>query len=81
MKLQIFSFIVFFAFLNNASASESKARVKFYNFDEMLIDGQIKKPTGLLLESRKNAKFNRLLDLEKSFLKNLEDTAREKTFK
>jgi hypothetical protein len=47
----------------------------------MLIDGQIKKPTGLLLESRKNAKFNRLLDLEKSFLKNLEDTAKEKTFK
>tara|TARA_Y100000034_G_C6728859_1_gene322802 strand:+ start:327 stop:572 length:246 start_codon:yes stop_codon:yes gene_type:complete len=81
MKLRIFSFLIILSFLNIAHANESKQRVKFYNFDEMLIDGQVKKPKGLLLESRKNAKFNRLLDLKKSFLKNLEDTAKEKTFK
>ena len=49
--------------------------------DDMLIDGTVKKPKGLLLESRKSAKFNRLNRLEKSFLDKLEDTAKEKIFK
>lgn len=83
MKLKIFSlFIIFFSFSSVAYASsDDKQRVKFYNFDEMLIDGEIKKPQGLLVDTRKNAKFNRLLDLNKSFMKELEKTAKERTFK
>ena len=57
------------------------ARTKFYDFDDMLIDGEIKKPTGLYTNIREKAKFDRLLKLRKSFLGKLMGTAREKVFK
>ena len=56
-------------------------RIKFYNFDEILIDGEIKKPTGLLTDVRTRARFNRLMNLQKSFIPNLMDTAKEKRIK
>ena len=59
----------------------SDQHVKFYNFDEILIDGEIKKPTGLLTDVRKRARFNRLMNLQKSFIPNLMDTAKEKRIK
>ena len=58
-----------------------KAKTKFYNFDDMLIDGEIKKPSGLLTDVRTAARFRRLLDLKKSFLPILEKTAKEKALK
>jgi hypothetical protein len=64
-----------------SAKSDKTPRVKFYNFDDMLIDGEIKKPSGLLTDVRGRANFNRLLDIKKSFLGKLEDTAREKTLK
>lgn len=66
-----------------ASAQEGgdKSKVKFYNFDDMLIDGEIKKPSGLLTDSKQKARFQRLLDLKKSFLPILEKSAKEKALK
>ncbi len=64
-----------------AAAQDDKSRVKFYNFDDMLIDGEIKKPSGLLTDVRQAARFRRLLDLKKSFLPILEKTAKEKALK
>lgn len=64
-----------------AFAQEDKGKVKFYNFDDMLIDGEIKKPSGLLTDVRQAARFRRLLDLKKSFLPILEKTAKEKALK
>ena len=57
------------------------ARTKFYDFSEMLIDGEIKKPTALYTDVRKRARFDRLLKLKKSFIGPLMNTAREKVFK
>ena len=57
------------------------ARTKFYNFDDMLIDGEVKKPTGLYTDVRTRVRFERLLRLKKSFLRPLFDTAQEKVFK
>ena len=56
-------------------------RSKFYDFNEQLIDGEIKKPTNLYVNSRQKVKFDRLLKLKKSFLPDLFKTAREKVFK
>jgi len=64
-----------------ALAQEGKVKTKFYNFDDMLIDGEIKKPSGLLTDVRQAARFRRLLDLKKSFLPTLEKTAKEKALK
>ena len=64
-----------------AQDAAGKVKTKFYNFDDMLIDGEIKKPSGLLTDVRQAARFRRLLDLKKSFLPILEQTAKEKTLK
>lgn len=54
---------------------------KFYDFSDQLIDGQIKKPTALYTDARNKVKFDRLLKLKKSFMKELFDTAKERVFK
>ena len=41
-------------------AKTGEAKTKFYNFDDMLIDGEIKKPSGLLTNSRDQVKFQRV---------------------
>tara|TARA_Y100000296_G_C5039700_1_gene189170 strand:+ start:247 stop:498 length:252 start_codon:yes stop_codon:yes gene_type:complete len=64
---------------NEVSAKEPRS--KFYDFNEQLIDGEIKKPTPLYTDARIKVKFNRLLKLKKSFLPRLFDTAKERVFK
>jgi hypothetical protein len=72
--------ICFHFFIINANAKDSP-RSKFYDFSEQLIDGQIKKPTTLYLDSREKVRFERLLKLKKSFLNKLFKTAKERVFK
>lgn len=60
---------------------KNNARSKFYDFNEQVIDGEIKKPTALYTNARQQVKFDRLLKLKKSFLPQLFDTAKEKVFK
>lgn len=59
-----------------ASAQEG-TKEKFYDFDNMLIDGEFKTPTGLYENARDKAKFDRLLKLKKSFLPKIQETAQE----
>jgi hypothetical protein len=59
----------------------AQPRSKFYDFNEQLIDGEIKKPTTLYTDAREKVKFDRLLRLKKSFLPDLFDTAKESVFK
>lgn len=56
-------------------------RAKFYDFNDQLIDGEIKKPSTLYTDSRDRVKFNRLLRLKKSFMKELFNSSKEKVFK
>ena len=60
-------------------AQDGETRTKFYNFDDMLIDGQLKTPDLLRQGARDKAKFNRLLELKKSFLPKIRETAEERT--
>ena len=54
---------------------------KFYDFNDQIIDGEIKKPTTLYTDARDKVKFDRLMKLKKSFLPKLFATAKEKVFK
>jgi hypothetical protein len=54
---------------------------KFYDFNEQLINGEIRKPTVIYTNARTRAKFDRLLKLKKSFLPQLFKTAKERVFK
>ena len=56
-------------------------RSKFYDFNEQIIDGEVKKPTTLYMDARKKVKFDRLMKLKKSFLPKLFATAKERVFK
>ena len=78
----IISFLIFiFIILNTTAIVTAKTRSKFYDFNEQLIDGEIKKPTTLYTDARDKVRFDRLLRLKKSFLPELFDTAKESVFK
>ena len=82
MKYLISLFVFIFIILNTTSISiADRPRAKFYDFNDQLIDGEIKKPTTLYTDARDKVKFDRLLRLKKSFLPDLFDTAKESVFK
>lgn len=51
-------------------------KTRFYDFDDLLIDGEFRKPATLYTRALKSPKFERLLRLQKSFLNQLLQTAR-----
>jgi len=81
MKKLMLALVVFLGLgLSGAAmAQDGKGgtKEKFYNFDDMLIDGEFKTPEGMYENARNKAKFDRLLKLKKSFLPQLQDTAQE----
>jgi len=85
LKKFLLAILVTFCFSTVAYANNAKppknAKTKFYDFSEMLIDGEIKKPTALYTDVRQRAKFGRLLSLKKSFLPKLFESSRENVFK
>ena len=81
MKYFISFVVLLFIFLNTTATVAVQPKSKFYDFNEQLIDGQIKKPTTLYTDAREQVKFERLLKLKKSFLNDLFDTAKERVFK
>ncbi len=52
-------------------------RSKFYNFDDMLVDGQLKTPDLIKNQARGKAQFKRLLNLKKSFMPKIEESTEE----
>ena len=66
---------------SSASAQDDDVKTKFYDFDDMLIDGDIKKPEGMVYGVTERAKFERLLSLKKSFLPKIEETAKDDALK
>ena len=78
------STVVFAAALmsfGSAFAQDTGTKTKFYNFDDMLIDGQLKVPDGMKTQARQKAKFKRLLSLKKSFLPKIRETAEERSLR
>tara|TARA_Y100000310_G_C20474150_1_gene711547 strand:+ start:302 stop:568 length:267 start_codon:yes stop_codon:yes gene_type:complete len=57
--------------------TSSSFKTKFYNFDDLLINGKIKKPQVLWTDARQKVKFERLLKLKKDFLPNLKETRKD----
>ena len=74
-------FIILFITLSFAANAAPPSKSKFYDFGDQMIDGEIKKPTGQYINSRERARFDRLLNLKKSFLPKMYLTSKEKIFK
>lgn len=51
-----------------ALAQDGEVEEKFYNFDDMLIDGDFQDPSGQHESAREQANFNRMQSLRRSFL-------------
>ena len=74
-------FIAFFVLMGNDALAQKSPKAKFYDFNEQVIDGEIKKPTALYTDSKKKVKFDRLLKLKKSFIPELMKSSEERIFK
>jgi hypothetical protein len=75
-----FAWVIILLILLTPSASFSNPRsikTKFYNFDDLLINGEYKKPQVLYTDARQKVKFERLLKLKKDFLPKLKNTQRD----
>ena len=79
MKISISAFVLFM-FVSFSSYAK-KGPTKFYNFDDLLIDGKVKKPQVLYTDARQKVKFERLLKLRKSFLPKLEATKKDQALR
>lgn len=64
-----------------AHAADKDSKAKFYDFSDQLIDGDVKKPPTIVMESRTRAKFEKLLKLKKSFRQAMIDSSREPILK
>lgn len=60
-----------------AQDDSGEPRAKFYNFDDMLIDGKFKKPDIMKTKAREKAGFKRLSSLKKNFLPKVQETSQE----
>ncbi len=54
---------------------------KFYDFSDQVIDGELKKPTALYIDEKQKVKFDRLLNLKRSFLRDLEISGADPSLK
>ena len=74
MKIKLFILIAII--WPNIGFSEP-TKTKFYNFDDLLINGEYKKPQILYTDSRQKVKFEKLLKLKKDFLPILKKTNKD----
>ena len=76
-KIILILVILLFLFSTALAQDNLPKKVKFYNFDDLLIDGKIKKPQILWTDARQKVKFERLLKLKKDFIPKLKDTKKD----
>ena len=77
MKLKLLSVILVVLAQSPVFAQQKSTKTKFYNFDDLLINGEYKKPQILYTDSRQKVKFDKLLKLKKNLLPKLKDTQRD----
>lgn len=73
----IFVYIIINALMITEVSAKNKIKTKFYNFDDLLINGEYKKPQLLYIDTKQKIKFEKLLKLKKDLLPRLKDTQRD----
>lgn len=73
--------VLFFSLFSSAAFAQEEPKSKFYDFDDMLIDGQLKKPDLFQAGAKDSAKFSRLLSLKRSFLVKVRESTAEDALK
>ena len=73
--------IIFFLIFYPLIAFSQPKKVKFYNFDDLLIDGKVKKPQILWVDTKQKVKFEKLLKLKKNLIPKLKNTKKDPSLK
>lgn len=83
VRMLLVAVVVLFPLVAAAQTGGAAAtdKTKFYNFDDLLIDGQYKKPQVLFTDARQKVQFERLLKLKKDFLPSLKATAKDSSLR
>ena len=79
MKKTLTILFTLLALCGNVVADEPKT--KFYDFDDLVINGEYKKPQVLYIDSDSQVRFERLLKLKKNFLIKLKETKRDNSLR
>ena len=74
MKTLIIAFLLLPSLVYSQNSS---VKTKFYDFDDLLINGEYKKPQVLYIDADRKIKFERLLKLKKDLLPRLRNTQRD----
>ena len=69
--------IVFFVLILPFLSAQASPKTKFYDFDDLLINGEYKKPQIMYTDTQTKVKFERLLKLKKDFIQKLRETKRD----
>ena len=64
-----------------AAQDDDGERARFYDFENMLIDGEFRSPDLMLMEGQGRAQFDRLLNLRTSFLPKIEESTEERSLR
>jgi hypothetical protein len=78
---KLLALLITVSFLITTPVFAKSPKVKFYDFQEQLIDGDIKKPTTIYTDAKVQVRFERLLSLKKSFISALLQSSKERVFK
>lgn len=68
---------IIFLLLFPIFAFADDTKTKFYDFDDLLINGEYKKPQVLYIDSDSQVRFERLLKLKKNLLIRLRESKRD----
>ena len=69
--------IIIFALILPFFANANPPKTKFYDFDDLLINGEYKKPQIMYTDTRSKVRFERLFKIKKNFLPKLRETKRD----
>ena len=75
MKVSLVVTLMLFASTVFAQSKKSGKRTTAINFEDELIEGEVKKPELMYLLQKKQFNFKRLIKLRKNFLPEMERTA------
>ena len=57
--------------------ASAEPKTKFYDFDDLLINGEYRKPQVMYIDDQAKVKFERLLRLKKNFLEKLRQSEKD----
>jgi hypothetical protein len=73
--------ILIFALILPFFAAEATPKTKFYNFDDLVINGEYKKPQIMYNDTQAKVRFKKLFNIKKNFITRVQDSKRDSSLR